>query len=218
MPCQRGAGSGEQPELPQGALALRAASIEVATYPFWRTWCLRWGATDDEAARAMPGDDLLANPDFLITRAVTVAAPPSAFGHGSCRSAQAAGALTPMTGSRTSSGSACTAQTRSCRSIRISGSATHSGSALVGQRSARPSSSLSGRMVLRSEDGNWVWAFQLVPSATSTRLISRNRIATPGATWSLRALYTYLMEPGSLVMERKMLLGIKDRAERIDSG
>jgi hypothetical protein len=30
-----------------------------------------------------------------------------------------------------------------------------------------------------------------------------------------RALYRYLMEPGSLIMERKMLLGIKQRAERL---
>jgi hypothetical protein len=36
-------------------------------------------------------------------------------------------------------------------------------------------------LVLRSDDGNWVWAFSLVPEATGTRLISRNRIATPGA-------------------------------------
>jgi hypothetical protein len=28
-------------------------------------------------------------------------------------------------------------------------------------------------------------------------------------------LNTYLMEPGSLIMERKMLLGIKRRAERL---
>ena len=30
-----------------------------------------------------------------------------------------------------------------------------------------------------------------------------------------RLFYEYLMEPGSLVMERKMLLGIKERAERL---
>jgi hypothetical protein len=30
-----------------------------------------------------------------------------------------------------------------------------------------------------------------------------------------RLLYTLFMEPGSLVMERKMLLGIKQRAERL---
>ncbi len=70
-------------------------------------------------------------------------------------------------------------------------------------------------LVFRSDDGNWVWAFCLVADGTGTRLISRNRIATPGASWPARAFYRYLMEPGSLLMERKMLLGIKQRAERL---
>jgi hypothetical protein len=35
------------------------------------------------------------------------------------------------------------------------------------------------------------------------------------ASRTARALYTYVMEPGSLIMERKMLLGIKQRAERL---
>jgi hypothetical protein len=69
-------------------------------------------------------------------------------------------------------------------------------------------------LVLRSDDGNWVWAFALVPAATGTRLISRNRILAPGAPAMTKMLYEYVMEPGSLVMERKMLLGIKQRAER----
>ena len=70
-------------------------------------------------------------------------------------------------------------------------------------------------MVLRSDDGNWVWAFSLVPDGTGSRLISRNRIATRDASRFARALNTYVMEPGSLIMERKMLLGIKQRAERL---
>ena len=72
-------------------------------------------------------------------------------------------------------------------------------------------------MVLRSDDGNWVWAFSLVPDGTGSRLISRNRIATRDASRLARALDTYVMEPGSLIMERKMLLGIKQRAEPIQS-
>ena len=46
-----------------------------------------------------------------------------------------------------------------------------------------------------------------------TRLISRNRIAAPGAPLPVRLLNLLAMEPGSLIMERKMLLGIKQRAE-----
>jgi hypothetical protein len=73
-------------------------------------------------------------------------------------------------------------------------------------------------MVLRSDDGNWVWAFSLIPAGQSTRLISRNRIATPGVSRLMRAFFSYAMEPGSLIMERKMLLGIKQRAERLAQG
>jgi hypothetical protein len=65
----------------------------------------------------------------------------------------------------------------------------------------------------RSEAGDWVWTFVLVPENGSTRLISRNRIAITGAAAGQR-LGMLLMEPGSLAMERKMLLGIKQRAER----
>jgi hypothetical protein len=70
-------------------------------------------------------------------------------------------------------------------------------------------------LVLRSDDGHWVWAFSLIPDGAGSRLISRNRIAAPDASRLSRMLNTYLMEPGSLIMERKMLLGIKRRAERL---
>ena len=49
----------------------------------------------------------------------------------------------------------------------------------------------------------------LLPEADSTRLISRNRIETPGAAAAARLFFLLFMEPGSLIMERKMLLGIK---------
>lgn len=56
----------------------------------------------------------------------------------------------------------------------------------------------------RSEAGDWVWTFALEPKNGATRLISRNRIATKGAAAGQR-LGRLVMEPGSLVMERKML-------------
>ena len=63
----------------------------------------------------------------------------------------------------------------------------------------------------RSEDGNWVWSFVLEDGGGSTRLISRNRFRLP----TLAAHFgVILMEPASLVMERTMLRGIKQRAER----
>jgi hypothetical protein len=70
---------------------------------------------------------------------------------------------------------------------------------------------------VRIADQNWAWIFALVPEGGSTRLISRNRIATSTLPPVIRLFYTLAMEPGSLAMERKMLLGIKQRAERATS-
>jgi hypothetical protein len=40
-----------------------------------RPWQLRWGATADEIKRPMPGDDIVGQPSFNATRAVTINAP-----------------------------------------------------------------------------------------------------------------------------------------------
>jgi hypothetical protein len=66
----------------------------------------------------------------------------------------------------------------------------------------------------RSDDGNWVWTFVLEMQEGTTRLISRNRFRLPTLATRIGMLP---MEPASLVMERKMLRGIKDRAERLAS-
>jgi hypothetical protein len=51
----------------------------AATYvKVYRPWQLRWGATDDEVERPLPGDDLVHAPTFNATRAITVGGPPEA--------------------------------------------------------------------------------------------------------------------------------------------
>jgi hypothetical protein len=69
-------------------------------------------------------------------------------------------------------------------------------------------------LAIRSADGNWVWTFVLTEQDGKTRLISRNRFRLPKLKDKVGMIP---MEPGSLVMERKMLLGIKQRAERLSS-
>ena len=64
----------------------------------------------------------------------------------------------------------------------------------------------------RSETGDWVWSFILRERNGRTTLISRNRFRLPTVAARLGMLP---MEPASLVMERKMLRGIKQRAERL---
>ena len=192
-----------------------AVGLEMATYPRWRQWCLSWGATDEEVARTLPGDDLLAVPDIVSTRAVWIDAPageiwPWLVQMGPGR----AGAYTydwieNLFGLGMHSADRILPQ---FQDLKV-GDAQRLGkrgpvlrvSVLEPERA----------LVMRSDDGNWIWGFILVREGTGTRLISRNRIAVPGAPPAVRALNTYLMEPGSLIMERRMLLGIQQRAERL---
>jgi hypothetical protein len=197
-----------------GGLAL-VAGLEIVTYPRWRSWCLSWGATSSEAARALSGDELLADPAIVSTRAVQVGAPPSAIWPWLVQMGPGRGGvytydwIENLFGLGMHSADEILLQ---YQDLKV-GDAQRLGARGPVLRVAVLEPERS--MVLRSEDGNWVWAFSLVPAGTGTRLISRNRIATPGASWLARALNTYAMEPGSLIMERKMLLGIKQRAERL---
>ena len=58
---------------------LGAAAVLVAYRLLLQPWQHRWGATDQEVHRAMPGDDLILDA-ASTTRAITVAAPPEQFG------------------------------------------------------------------------------------------------------------------------------------------
>jgi hypothetical protein len=200
--------------LAAGGMVL-VAGLEVATYPRWRQWCLRWGATDDEASRALAGDELLPEPAILTTRAVRVAAPPGAIWPWLVQLGPGRGGAYTYDWIENLLGLGMHSADRilpQFQGLKI-GDAQRLGNRGPVLRVAILDRERS--LVFRSDDGNWVWAFFLAPDGNGTRLISRNRIATPGASRLTRMLSTYVMEPGSLVMERKMLLGIKERAERL---
>ncbi len=164
---------------------------------------------------AMPGDDLLPRPDLLATRAITIEAPASAIWPwlvqmGSGR----AGAYTydwieNLLGLDMHSADQILPQFQDLKA----GDVLPAGSTGPGMRVEILEADRA--LVVRSQDENWVWAFCLHPYGEVTRLVSRNRIAAPGASLFRRAFNLLVMEPGSLIMERKMLLGIKERAERL---
>src|SRR5512135_3169783 len=52
-------------------------ALVLGAYLLWaRPYQLRWGATDEEVRRPMPGDELDPTPTFLSTRAITIDAAP----------------------------------------------------------------------------------------------------------------------------------------------
>jgi hypothetical protein len=196
--------------------AVLAAGLGSLAYPlFFREWCLTWGARPAEVSGKLPGDELLAEPDIMATRAIWIGAPANAIWPWLVQMGPGRGGaytydwIENLFGLGMHSADDILPQ---YQDLKV-GDAQHLGKRGPVLRVAvlEPERSL----VLRSDDGNWVWAFSLVPDGAGTRLISRNRIATPDAVAPVRLLNVLIMEPGSLVMERKMLLGIKERAERL---
>jgi hypothetical protein len=186
-----------------------------AGYPWtWRYSCLHWGASAVEVQREMPGDELLPGAPLVTTRAITVEAWPSALWPW----------LVQMGPGR---GGAYTYDWIE----NLFGLNMHSADRIIPELQdlkVGDTMPLGNRgpvmevaeldpdraMVVRSQDGNWVWSFGLYSRGHSTRLVSRNRIQQSGASPASRLFTTYVMEPGSLLMERRMLLGIKKRAEK----
>jgi hypothetical protein len=60
---------------------------------------------------------------------------------------------------------------------------------------------------------DWVWQFGLYPlDETRTQLVSRSRVRARNM-WA--RLLTHVIEPAGFVMTRRMLLGLKERAESL---
>ncbi|WP_328647971.1 hypothetical protein OHS58_09755 [Amycolatopsis sp. NBC_00348] len=54
-----------------------ALGVLLLAVPALRKWQLRWGADHHEVIAALAGDDLIAEPDLVATRAITITAPAS---------------------------------------------------------------------------------------------------------------------------------------------
>jgi len=179
-----------------------------------RHWYLTWGATPFEQNRAMPGDDLLPTPDMLSTRAVTIDALSEAIWPWLVQMGSGRGGAYSYDWIENLFGLGVHTADRILPEFQqlAVGDVLPLGAGGAGMRVEVLDQART--LVFRSTDRRWVWTFGLYPLFGSTRLVSRNRIASPITSRLVRAANRAVMEPGSLIMERKMLLGIKERAER----
>ncbi len=196
------------------AAAVLAAAFAETYRRFLRKPILTWGATPDEAARRLPGDELLENADIVATRAITIQAPASAVWPWLVQMGPGRGGaytydwIENLLGLDIHSADRILPEFQQLEVGDVQ--RVKPGEPGMRVEILEPERVLSSR----SEDGTWVWTFVLAEEDGATRLLSRNRIALPDASLAGR-LGMLVMEPGSLVMERKMLLGIKQRAERL---
>ena len=186
-------------------------SIALLYWMLLRRPILNWGATDAEANARLPGDELLDEADGVATRAITIDAPAVRR-----LAVDRADGPSPRGGAYTYDWIENLLGLDMHSADRVLPEYQHPqvGDTLGYGKNRMRFERVEPQRVLatRSEDGNWVWTFVLDEQDGRTRLISRNRFRLPTLTAKIGMVP---MEPASLVMERKMLRGIKRRAERL---
>jgi hypothetical protein len=171
---------------------------------------MTWGATEAEARGDVAGDELMPNAGIVSTRVVEIAAPPAAVWPWLVQMGpQRGGAYTYDWIERRLGLDIRTVD-------RIIPELQH---LTVGDEIRMPGYVMrverldfERAMVVRSSNHAWLWAFELRPTDGHTRLVSRNSFATSALRMQDWLAYP-VIEPGSWVMERKMLLTIKRNAE-----
>jgi len=206
-----------------GAAAI--AAILVGS-PLFRGRYNRWGATEAEIHAAMPGDELVPCPVLTSTRAITIAAPPEAVwpwlaqigqGRGGLYSYDALENLVGLDIHSVDGLLPADQQLKTGDIVRLG----KPGSPCFFVESADPARGL----VLISADpaseqpvptpvdtgtgATWQWQLHPARDGAATRLVSRQRNAHPRG----QRLLWRLVEPVAFVMERRMMLGIRERAE-----
>jgi hypothetical protein len=191
--------AGDVPPWPTIVVIVATASYLVV----FRPWSRRWGATRDEIGRVLPGDEVVAHPGVEMTRAVTIDAPVDAVWPWLAQIGQDRAAFYSYDWLENLAG----CRLRNADRIHPEWQHREIGETVLlhpvaGIKLARfePNSSYAF-------EGGWYFALTSMPGGR-TRLLARSRV--PRGLPSLG--YAVFVELPHFIMERKMLLGIKQRA------
>jgi hypothetical protein len=176
----------------------------------------RWGATPDEVARVMAGDSAIANPTHSATQAVTVDARAEDIWPWLVQMGYQRGGLYSIDWLDRLFGFL---DRPSANRILPEFQHLAVGDTIrLGPREALTVTALDPcrSLVLsyNAHDFEWVWQFGLYPTdEKQTRLVSRGteRYKNTVGAW----LFMRVMEPAAFIMTRRMLLGLKQRAEAL---
>jgi hypothetical protein len=181
----------------------------------------RWGATDAEIARALPGDDRLPHPNVAWTNAIDIGAPPAQVWPWVAQLGDTRGGFYSFTFIENRVGALTGASDYAVvyrNADRIVPEWQHPavGDALIqgtlNIRAVQPGAWLLAEST-QPEIFGWTWLWQLEPTdgGAHTRLINRMRIQAPSA--AANPVASFMMDIGGFVMQQRMLQGIRLRAE-----
>lgn len=185
----------------------------------WVYWLIvqrhirHWGAQPGDAGRVLPGDRYVPDAAYRATRAVTIHAPPRAIWPWLLQIGQDRGGYYSYDWLENLAGLEIHSADRivpAWQTLAV-GDLVRAAPGEVGFRVAQIDPE---RVLVYSEGNAYSWVLALEPmTAQTTRLIARFQ-ATGKPARLMGLLYTALLELPHFIMERKMLLGIKARAER----
>jgi hypothetical protein len=189
-------------------MALVATLLVAALAFYWlayRPWALNWGATDEEIARPMPGDSVVADPTFNATRAVTIDAPPEAVWPWLVQIGYRRAGFYSYDRLDNDGIPSAERILPEYQQLAVGDSIPLARSAYAAVAALEPNRSM---LLVVGEDGPWTWAWGLYPDgAGQARLVTRLRIDARGIR------IRFMLDAFEILMMRKCLLGIKRRAE-----
>lgn len=182
--------------------------------PVYRHWHVRWGATEAEIAGEMPGDDRVDNPSFCATRAITIEAPPEAVWPWLVQIGRGRAGFYSY--DLFDNGGRPSAERILPEHQQAKGGDWIPMAAKVNETTAFKIAELDPNRAMLWAKPHSTWAWKLVPlDGGRTRLITRLKDVYP---WreapALALLSLILFEHGDFPMMRKLLLGVKRRAEQ----
>ena len=181
-----------------------------------RRWMSRWGANQSDLARVMAGDALLVNPTYSGTMAVIINAAPEHVWPWLVQIGYRRGGLYSYDWLDRLFG--FLDRPSVIRILPEFQNLAVGDRIPMGQGPSWPVAAIDPNRALVLDMRNlspfdWVWQFGLYRvDENRTRLVSRSCVRTR-SVWA--RLATYVIEPAGFIMTRRMLLGLKQRAEAL---
>ncbi len=189
----------------------------LLTAPLYRRWHLHWGATPSEVSAKLPGDALFPRAQYRSTRAISVDAPAGAVWPWLVQvGCQRAGFYSNDLLDNLGSPSA-TVILPEFQDLEVGQWVPMSPAAQPSDRTALKVDSFEVNRWLLWVKPDSTWAWQLTPTGDGgTRLVTRIHAVYDWRHQPLMALLgLVLMEFGDFAMLRRMLRGVKQRAESL---
>lgn len=192
-------------------LIVLAVIVTFALLP----WMDRWGATDEEIAASFPGDELVPEPASFVNRAITINAAPEYIYPWIVQLDATRGGWYSYTWLEAMLNCPMVNADRihpEWQDLQVGDEVKMCAGEFAPPPYIVAQIHTNQAIVLgHQENGEWVdlYQFVIMPQVDGTsRLILRTRTLMVGGIWTV-------IHPGTFIMERGLLYGVKERAERL---